>query len=111
MGEYTDAAVNEPRNRAFSERVTIEVDDAIPVEAANVTVHFSDGNSQTEYVPHARGSTGRPMSDKDLEAKLKDLAAPHLPALQIVKLIEAIWSLDRLEDASVPIRLAAGRRE
>ena len=111
VGEYTDAAVNEPRNRAFSERVTIEVDDAIPVEAAKVTVHFSDGNSQTEYVPHARGSTGRPMSDKDLEAKLKDLAAPHLPALQIVKLIEAIWSLDRLEDASVPIRLAAGRRE
>src|SRR4029077_15747589 len=38
--EYTDALVNDASVRAIGERVAIEVDDGIPVEAAAVALHL-----------------------------------------------------------------------
>ena len=106
LAEYTDACVNDPRIRTFGARVAIEEDAAIPVEAAQVATILGDGTQAIAHVAHARGSLARPLSDRELEEKLRGLAAPHLARPQIECLIDAIWSLDRLEDAAVPIRLA-----
>ena len=106
--EYTDACVNDPRIAGFGALVAIEEDPAIPVEAAIVTTFMRNGRSATARIEHARGSIKRPLSDSELETKLRDLASPHLPRPQDDRLLDAIWSLDRLDDAAAPIRLAAG---
>ena len=105
--EYTDACVNDPGMRAFAARVAMAADGTIPVEAAEVTVSARDGTVSKAHVAQARGSVGRPLSDAEIEAKLRALAAPHIAGPRIDRLVDAVWSLDRLDDAAVPIRLAA----
>ena len=52
----------------------------------------------------ARGSDANPMSDRDLEEKLRDAASSWNPRHDIAPLIEAIWRSTRATDVS---RLAA----
>ncbi len=44
------------------------------------------------------GHPGNPMSDRDLEAKVRRLAAGRLNRPRIDRLIEFIWNLDRVRD-------------
>jgi hypothetical protein len=46
-----------------------------PVESATVTLHLADGTEQTELFRHGRGTPGRPMSDAELDSKVRELAA------------------------------------
>ena len=108
VAEYTDALVNDPAVCAVGDRVTIEVDDGIPVEAAGVVLHLKGGHRREAYVPHARGSIGRPLTDAEIEAKLRELTALTVPGLDTARLIDAVWSLGRAPDAAVAIRCAAG---
>ena len=107
VAEYTDARVNAPDVRAMGDRVAIKVDDSVPVEAAEVVVQLKDGSWREAYVPHARGSLGRPMSDVEIEAKLRDLVALHALEIDARRLIDVVWSLDRAPDAAQVIRCAA----
>lgn len=44
------------------------------------------------------GHPGNPMSDRDLEAKFRRLAARRLNRSRIERLIEFVWTLDRVKD-------------
>jgi hypothetical protein len=57
-------------------------------------------------VEQGRGTPKRPMSDTDIEAKVRDLARYGCPKLDPSPLIDAIWSLDRNADAGSVMRLA-----
>jgi len=98
--QFSDALVREPAVLALGARVAVEVDDSIPVEAAVVVVHTKDGRELREHVQHARGSLGRPMTDADLEAKFRELAAYGSPGCDASRLIDMVWALDRAPDAS-----------
>jgi hypothetical protein len=63
-----------------------------------VTVTTSSGKSYELSQPAARGSDANPMSDKDLEDKLRDAAASRNPHHDVVPLIDAIWQVDKSED-------------
>lgn len=109
-GEYTDALVNDPAIRAIAGKVAMLVDDSVPVEAAGITVVATGGVRLTEaYVPHARGSVGRPLTDGEVEKKLRDMAALNDLEVDAARLIETVWNLDRATDASSAIALAATR--
>jgi hypothetical protein len=51
----------------------------------------------------------RPLSDADLEQKLKDLIDYGGSKCKARPLIDAIWSLESANDAGEVMRLAAGR--
>ena len=55
-------------------------------------------------VPAAHGSLARPMSDRDIESKLRTLAAGWCPGHDVQPLIDAVWDLDRAEDAAALLR-------
>ena len=57
----------------------------------------------------ARGSPANPMSDRDLEDKLRTIAASWQPGYDAAPLIDAIWALDRSEDASRLLALTVPR--
>ncbi len=95
LAQYTDACVNDPAVLALRAKIAVEQDAGIPVDAAAITIHMADGTARSMTVPHARGSTANPMSDKDIEDKVTTLAAGWRREHDMRPLIDAVWALDR----------------
>ena len=71
---------------------------ALPTIAARVVVTTAGGKIYELSQPAARGSDTNPMSDKDLEDKLRDAAASWNPRHDVALLIDAIWNVDKRAD-------------
>jgi len=87
-------------------KVQVERDATIDVAAASLHMWTTDGASRVINVPAARGSLARPFTDRELEDKLRELAASWCATHPVQPLIDAVWALDRADDASLPMRLA-----
>jgi len=103
VAQYSDASCQEPAVLALGAKVSVEEDPRIAVEGARVTLTLSDGQTHAIEIEHALGSLQRPMSDADVEAKVRALAAEH--DCPVDRLIDAVWQLDRCEDVSTLTRL------
>jgi len=103
--EYTDQRANDPAVQAFGLRVKVEEDPAIAMEAARVELEVADGRKFAQFVPHALGSLERPMSDAQVEAKVRDLArfsgTDHLTDAWLPE----AWRLDELGRADAFLSL------
>jgi 2-methylcitrate dehydratase PrpD len=106
VAQYTDACVNDPAVLALRAKVAAEDDASIPADAAVVSVRTGTGELLTAHVAHARGSIARPLSDRELETKLRELAAYGAPGIDAERLIASIWSLDQTNNAVGLIRIA-----
>ena len=102
LAQYEDACVADPAVRALRARVVFEEDPAMPVESATVTLHLADGTAHSEHVRHGRGTPGRPMSDAELDTKVRELAAYGAPFVDAAGLIAAVRGI---EDEADPTRL------
>jgi 2-methylcitrate dehydratase PrpD len=107
--EYTDAVVNAPDIRAFASRVEVSENDAIPVGAAQVRLLLASGSELVARIDDARGSPTKPLTDSEIEAKVRDLAVFGCPSLDVEPLIAAVWALDRSEDAGTVMALTRPR--
>jgi 2-methylcitrate dehydratase PrpD len=106
-GEYADDIVTREDVVALRGKVVATVDDSIDEAAADVTAVLKDGRRERVFVAHAIGSLERPMTDADLEAKLRALAGPVIGAGRTGSLIAACWALGGAK--SVAEVVAAGR--
>ncbi len=79
-------------------------DAAFSTIAAAVELTTADGAVHRLAQSAARGSDANPLSNGDLEQKLREVAASWNPRHDVQPLIDAIWSLDQSADVS---RLAA----
>jgi 2-methylcitrate dehydratase PrpD len=106
--EYTDEAVNDAAIRRVRESVTATGDATITEDQAHIEVTLADGRKLTRFVEKSLGNIHRPMSDKQLEDKFRDQAAPILSAAKIDKAIDLCWKIDGLDgvntlvEATVP---------
>ena len=75
-------------------------DESFATIAAAVEITTADGKTHKVAQKASRGSEANPMSDKDLEDKLRTAAAMAIPRNDISPLIDAIWQLDTSEDIS-----------
>ena len=75
VGQYLDARVTSPDVVALRDRIFVHTDEEISVEQARVRIALTDGASHETFVERARGSLGRPLTDAELEAKFRALAA------------------------------------
>ena len=107
VAEYSDARATEPAVQAFGDRVEVQDDPSIPVEAAAVSLRTVDGRTLALEVAHALGSLARPMTDAQIEAKVRTHAAIGAPTAAVDRLIDAVWALDRADDAAEVARLSA----
>jgi hypothetical protein len=80
-------------------RVAVEEDAGVPVESAIVTVRLADGSRFSEHVRDGRGTPGRPMSDDELDGKVRELAAFGAPFVDMPGLIAAIRGIEQESDA------------
>jgi 2-methylcitrate dehydratase PrpD len=99
LDQYTDACVNDPAVLELRRKVEVAQDAGIPVEAAVVELWTQDGKHHRAAVDAARGSAGRPLTDRELEEKFAKLAGPQLKDGGR-GLIDAVWAIDKSEDAS-----------
>ncbi len=110
LAEFSDAAVGADDVRALGRRVRFVDDDGMSVDGARVRVGFADGTSIVETIDTARGSLACPMSDAELEQKLRDLCGYGRSGVDPAPLIDAIWTLDRCEDVGAVFDLASPPR-
>ncbi|HTL60754.1 MAG TPA: MmgE/PrpD family protein [Nitrospira sp.] len=66
-----------------------------------ITVRTREGRTYTKHKDLPLGHPGNPMSDQEVEAKFRGLAARRLGRTNADRLIGLIWKLDRLTDAAV----------
>jgi 2-methylcitrate dehydratase PrpD len=110
VAQYADAAVMDSATLALRAKVRVERDEAVPVGAARITIHLVNGKELTTFIEHARGSLERPMSDAELEQKLRMLAAHGSPGVAWKALADAIWSIEELSDVGDIMRHAVPAR-
>jgi 2-methylcitrate dehydratase PrpD len=107
--EFSESVVMAPEAAEFRARVRPELAPEMPVGAAEVVVETRRGDMLSATVTNARGSAALPLTDAEIEAKLRDEAHRGAPDVDAGRLIAAIWAMDRLEDAGELMRLARGR--
>ena len=105
--QFTAECRHDPEVVSLRDRIEGVVDERFATDEAHATVRLHDGRVFEQHVAHAVGSIERPLSDRDLEAKLRSLAEPVLTATAIDDLTTMLWSLETLRDAGAVARAAA----
>jgi 2-methylcitrate dehydratase PrpD len=77
------------------------VDPSIGEAQARATIALKDGRRVEIFVEHAIGSVERPMSDADLDAKVRDLCDSVLPPARTQRVIDVCRNIEREPDARV----------
>jgi 2-methylcitrate dehydratase PrpD len=106
LQEYSDETVNDPLVKRVRESVTAVGDPAITEDQAHIDVDLHDGRTISKFVPQSLGNIQRPLSNKQLEEKLRSQAVTVLPANHVERLIEACWSIDELADVNTLVKSA-----
>jgi 2-methylcitrate dehydratase PrpD len=95
VAQYADDCVHDPALRALGSKVHVEDDASIAVEAAEVRVELDDARRQVLRIDHASGSLARPMTDAQLEAKVRSLVEWRQWKGSVDGLIDTFWRLDQ----------------
>ncbi len=98
--EFSEATVWRPNIVALRRKVTAALDASLPDGAARVTIQLRSGSVLSETVMEAKGSLAAPLSDRDIEAKLRDCARLGGADWDIDRVIDGVWRLDALADVS-----------
>jgi len=107
LSEYSERAAVDPAIVAFRQRVEAQADPAVAVGAARVEVRTTAGKVWSTQVAHARGSLALPMTDAEIEEKVRALASMECPACDIDAIIRTVWRLDQTDDLGPLMRLLA----
>jgi len=100
LDQFTDACVGDPNVLKLRDKVEVLHAESFSTIAAAVEITTADGKVHQLAQAAARGSDVNPLSDHDLEDKLRMLAAGWNPHYDVAPLIDAIWTLDKAVDVS-----------
>jgi 2-methylcitrate dehydratase PrpD len=98
--EFTEAIVFQPDIVSLRQKVRAELDTSLPDSAARVTIRMASGEMLSETVMAARGSLAVPLSDLDIEAKLRECSRLGGTGWDADAIINDVWRLDALADVS-----------
>jgi 2-methylcitrate dehydratase PrpD len=105
--EFSDVRVKAPDVLALRGKVSVHQEAGHSVDGARVEITLADGTVLDHVVRAARGSTGNPLSDAEISAKFRTLAAHGCPGFDPEPLLAALWRLDEAPDAGHVIELSA----
>ncbi|TDR89797.1 MmgE/PrpD family protein [Enterovirga rhinocerotis] len=108
IADFEMPRVMAPEAVALRARVRGELDASLPPGASSVEIVLSDGRRLVETVVHPRGSIERPMSDRDVEDKLRTIAEGRVSAETLDRIVDLVWHLDEQPEIATLMRLAAG---
>jgi 2-methylcitrate dehydratase PrpD len=102
--EFADATVFRSDIVALRQKVRAALDASLADGAARVTIRLMSGEELSEIVMAAKGSLADPLSDRDIEAKLREGARLGGTDWDIERVIDHVWRLDTLADVSEMMR-------
>ena len=106
LAEFSDAAVQETLTAGRPD-ITFVDDDTYDIDAVDMTVDLEGKSPIYVRIDAARGGSKNPLSDADIENKVRELSERAGFTGNVDRLIEAVWMLDTLEDGGIIARLAA----
>jgi len=109
LDQFTDACVRDPQVLKMRSKVEVLRDERFSTVAAAVEITTRDGKTFNLAQPAARGSEANPLSDSDLEEKLRRAASGWDPRHDATPLINAIWGIETSTDVLKLISLAVPR--
>ena len=98
--EFSQGAVFRPDMVAFRQKVRAEEDRSMPDGAARVVIRLKSGQVRSETVTAPRGSLADPLSDAELEAKLRDGVRQGGSHWDGERIIATVWRLEEQGDMS-----------
>ena len=107
---FDERHLHDPAILALAQRVKVAVsaaaDERMP-EAMRCyfTLVTKAGATHATMVDYHKGHYRNPMSDAEIEAKFRGLAAQVLSNWQADRLLEKLWQLEKLADAGECVRL------
>lgn len=111
LREYEPDMVVRPDIVSLRDAIEAVPDATIREDEAHVEVVLRGGQVLRRHVEHAIGSAARPMSDRDIEEKVRGLVQKQLSRERSDALIETCWTIDEAPDAAVLARAGAGQAE
>ena len=104
LDSYTDARAVDTTVRELRERVRLIPDEDAGRDETVVTITLGDGREVSSHITHAQGSLARPLTDEELQDKVRSLIEPVLPG-NTSAVIDAVGSL--VEAPSIAALLSA----
>ncbi len=98
VGEFEQETVVRSDIAQLRGKVRAELDREMPDGAARVTLRLSSGDVLTEAVMSPRGSQAAPLSDRDIEAKLRDGVRTGRSDWAADRVIDVLWRLETADD-------------
>ena len=96
--EFARETVVRPDIAQLRQKVGAELDARMPDGAARVTLRLLSGEVLSETVTSPRGSQAAPLSDRDLEEKLREGVRTGRSDWDADRVIDAVWRLDAVDD-------------
>jgi len=104
LDSFSTAAVSDPEVARLRDLVSLVGDTDVGKRGARLSITMRDGTT-LEHVVHAnRGTPDNPLSDEDLNAKLRSIAVPRLGVAGANELVARCWDLDDTLRASDVLR-------
>jgi 2-methylcitrate dehydratase PrpD len=108
LKEFSDETVHATAVIALRGRTKARLNADSPRGAATATVRTVDGRVLEATVVHARGSATYPLTDQELETKVRDLAHHGAFGGSIDEVIEAVWRIDVMATIDPLLRSCIG---
>ena len=100
LDQFTDFCVRDSNVLELRSKVEVLRDESFSTIAAAVEITTADGRTHKLTQAAARGSDVNPLSDHELEDKLRSAAAGWNSRYDATPLIDAIWTVDESTDVS-----------
>jgi 2-methylcitrate dehydratase PrpD len=108
VGQTNEANLRAPAVTAMRRRVGFNANPEMPRTGARVHVQLRSGETLSEVIEECRGSSRRPLSDAELEAKYLSQAVPALGEQSARRLATACWELELIPSVSALLQFATG---
>ncbi len=108
LAEFSDEAVRDLDLRALGSKVCFVDNNAYSVDATKVLVRMRDATTYEVVIDVARGATTRPLTDRDLEEKVRALCAYGQSGIDPEPLIQAVWNIDQSDNVGQLMGCVAG---
>jgi 2-methylcitrate dehydratase PrpD len=105
LDSFSAHAVNDPEVAELRGMVNVLADETVGKRGARLIITLRDGTTLDHVVRANRGTPDNPLSDDDLNAKLRSIAVPRLGVQGANELLAQCWDCDTLARASDVLRV------
>ena len=113
--QFTMQKIMDPAVRAQLKKIEVvadhEIEKVFPaLQRVVVTIRTTDGREFTKQLDYPKGDPRNPLTDKEIEEKFTALAEPVMSKPARKRIIDAVWSLEKLDTAGGLMKLLRAKR-